>query len=222
MSLTRITLTGADEQTSLAGLLSLSLCAPVGVAVEFGLLFSANPECRRRYPRDRWLGEAVTRLGQATAVHVCGRTARREVLAGDHSWIENAGRVQLNGRVTLDEVWRAALRFPEVITQYKPDLGLDSVTAAEIPRHSILVDASGGRGITPLSWSRPSVYKPVGFAGGLSPANLRRELPKIAGVAKGDWWIDMESSLRGSDDWFSLTQCLAALEACRAWDGKAA
>ncbi len=77
----------------------------------------------------------------------------------------------------------------------------------------MLVDASGGRGITPAAWEAPATAKRVGFAGGLSPENMGWQLPLIRSVAKPDFWVDMESSLRDPADQFSVTRAQAAIAA---------
>src|SRR5471030_3033761 len=61
---------------------------------------------------------------------------------------------------------------------------------------------------SPDTWSRPATNKAVGFAGGLGLDNLRAEMCKIAIVAEGDWWIDMEGKLR-KDDWFDVREARA-------------
>jgi len=89
----------------------------------------------------------------------------------------------------------------------------------ELPNHSILVDNSGGRGITPETWSRPDTVKPVGFAGGLGPDNLATELPRIGDLLQGDhWWIDMESKLRDDSGWFSTDRAIIAVQQIMAYE----
>ena len=69
--------------------------------------------------------------------------------------------------------------------------------------HALLVDGSGGRGVSPESWARPETYKQVGFAGEMGPENLALELPRIALVAASESWVDMEGKLRPAD-WFDI------------------
>jgi len=68
-------------------------------------------------------------------------------------------------------------------------------------RFSLLFDASGGNGIAPKSWKSP-IYEehPMGYAGGLSPKNIRRNLRQIKRVAKNDdIWVDAEGKLKTDD-----------------------
>lgn len=210
-----ITLTGADEQTPLRELKDLATRA----GVEVGLLLTCNPEGRNRYPGRYWLEQAVFLLDIRCAVHVCGREARRLALQGSFPWLRHAGRLQINGAVSPEEVEQALRIVPHVITQHgarNPDL-----SALDLPGHCILVDGSGGRGLSPEKWVRPSfapASKPVGFAGGLGPDNLAEELPRIAEVATGTWWVDMEGKLRGKgDDRFSLRKAHECVDIMHAW-----
>lgn len=127
--------------------------------------------------------------------------------------VHHASRVQINGRwgegeadFKIAEVARAtgilstSERFPapRLITQWRPGeptYCLDGLLE-RMPNQAILVDASGGQGISPKKWSAPRQSCPVGFAGGLSPENLKAELSKILEVAGPGFWVDMESSLR--------------------------
>lgn len=209
----RITLTGVDQRTSAADLLALVSASP---RVEVGILLTADPEGRHRYPGAEWATEMAVQLGKRCAVHVCGRRARRMLLDGEESrsWLCGAGRIQINGGFSRAEVLAFTQFVPEVITQSvfsTDELGL--VRASWVPGHQLLVDASGGKGLLPKSWRRPeTAERPVGFAGGLSPENLATELPKIAAVARYPWWIDMETGLRDEQDWFSVERALRCVE----------
>jgi len=206
-----ITLTGADERTPLPELQRLVEEHPT---LEIGLLYTARPEGRNRYPSWDWLVEAADAIQGRCALHVCGRLARLELFQGQlAAATKNVARIQVNGIIEvadLREVVRI-FRSHTVITQDHADnrdLWLSRIV------HALLVDGSGGRGIAPTEWVRPNTWKDVGFAGGLGPDNLAEELPKIAAVATGNWWIDMESNLR-TNDWFDLdkaAKCLGIFE----------
>lgn len=200
----RITLTGADEETVIDDLVSLVAAIPM---VEIGLLFTATPEGVNRYPSMDWLTMAASALSGRCAIHICGGGARAMLLAGELSKLtRHAPRIQVNGVVGLGELANLAAQVDTLITQHC--LANEGLVLADVKNHALLVDGSGGRGISPDNWSRPVTNKPVGFAGGLGLANLDTELCKIALVADGDWWIDMEGKLR-VDDWFDLVQARA-------------
>jgi hypothetical protein len=195
-----ITLSGLDESVSTDQIKQL-LEHP---KVEFGLLYTATPEGRNRYPMMEWL-ESTTRLAaDRCSIHICGRGARQALLEGQLEDLTiPAARIQINGILTYEEVEQACTLYPDhtIITQHHPRNAHLLEVAAK--NHALLIDASGGEGITPSTWTRPKTTKDVGFAGGLGPTNLSRQLPNIAAEAAGKWfWVDMETSLR-RDDWFS-------------------
>jgi len=210
----RITVTGADEQTDIAQLAALAERRHV----EVGLLYTVNPEGRNRYPSREWLKAAVDALGRRAALHVCGRPARAQLLDGSLDDLAQAvGRVQVNGILSLAEAAAIAARVPVLITQHNAE----NHHLLDLPaqNHELLVDASGGTGRSPSHWIGPRTAKPVGFAGGLGPYNLAGELPRIAQVATARAWIDMETSLRGDDDWFSGVLAAAAIVAFERFAG---
>lgn len=86
----------------------------------------------------------------------------------------------------------------------------------------IVVDTSGGRGIERSEWPNAKEAglgeRPLGFAGGLGPDNVAKQLPAIAKAASDrPFWVDMETRLRDENDCFSLSHCNRVLEACIAW-----
>lgn len=202
-----IALTGADERTDLDALAALVQSSPL---VEIGLLYTATPENRPRYPSRAWLRDATAKLSGRCAIHVCGTRAKLELLAGDlRDLTAHAPRVQLNGTLTPVEVTKACRVVDTLVTQHHAaNAELLTVRARN---HALLMDASGGRGIAPATWSPPDTDKPVGFAGGLGPLTLAEKLPQIMQVAKAGAWVDMEERLR-VNDWFSVdlaSQCAA-------------
>lgn len=206
-----ITLTGADERTDLDALVKLVCFNPL---VEVGLLYTATPEGRPRYPSRAWLREAAETLDGRCAIHVCGSGAKRELLAGElHDLTRYAPRVQLNGILSAKEVEQACRQVDTLITQHH--LGNDHLLGVQARNHQLLLDGSGGRGISPISWKPPYTSKLVGFAGGLGPDTLSTQLPRIADVARDGAWVDMEGKLR-VDDWFSVelaAECAAIFTA---------
>lgn len=195
----RITLTGADERTDLDGLRELITRSPM---VEIGLLYTTTPEGRNRYPSRQWLQSAAKALSGRVAIHVCGRGARKELSEGTLAFLtHHAPRVQVNGHLEIEEAEHLATRVGTLLTQHNArNSHLLDVRASN---HAVLIDASGGQGISPETWSPPETAKTVGFAGGLGLDNLAHELEQIALVARPGHWVDMEGKLR-QNDWFDL------------------
>lgn len=197
-----VTVTGADERTDLAALATLD--------AEIGLLYTATPEGRNRYPRWEWIWEASHILPRV-ALHVCGRGARQQLMEGRLN-VGGVQRIQVNGGILALEVERLCEMYPchTIITQYHTRNA--HLLAVRSSNHALLVDGSGGRGISPDGWHRPDTAKPVGFAGGLGPENLAGEVVTIRDVARPGWWADMEGKLR-VDDWFSVERAAACVDA---------
>ncbi len=193
------TLTGVDEYTSINDVQAL-MRRP---GVELAFLYSLDSE-GPRFVSERWMRSTFAQLADhkpRLALHVCGKKARNLVIGGPlSSFIHCFSRVQVNGDLQADELPPLHDRVPHLITQHT---SVNTVLASSpIQRHSILVDGSGGTGLLPPLWERPSTEKKVGFAGGLCLANLMAQYQRIAVVAKGGWWIDLESGLRTSQDIF--------------------
>lgn len=204
-----VTLTGADERTDIEQLVKLTADHPF---LEIGLLCTATPDGRNRYPSLAWLLTASSALAGRCAIHVCGRGARQQLLDGAlASLVDNARRVQVNGIVQPFEVPNLARRVPILISQHN-DKNRGLANARLATNHCVLVDGSGGTGRSPERWERPMTHLQVGFAGGLGPDNIGSELAQIHAVAEGNYWIDLEGKLR-TDDWFDLTLCERFLSA---------
>lgn len=194
-----ITLTGADEGVDIDALVQIADEFP---DVEIGLLYTVNPEGRPRYPSREWLLRAASKLSARVAIHVCGGAARCELLNGDLGDLTlHAPRVQVNGHLTVDEAESLARRVGTLITQHN-DLN-QHLMQVRARNHAVLIDASGGRGLSPSAWAPPETEKLVGFAGGIGPDNLEIEYQRIKQVARPGAWSDMEGKLR-VDDLFSV------------------
>jgi hypothetical protein len=219
MRLSHLTLTGADDAVDPAALAQLSTEFPL---IEWGLLLSAEYEGRPRFPSGAWR-EAFFRAapGARCAAHVCGvgllRAVARQALLGPY------GRMQLNFEASrlpaglLDDLVRARrVGGPVWITQHNEANrgvhGLFDLGTAP-PRHAVLFDESGGRGLRPSGWPAALPDIDCGYAGGLGPENLVTELPRIAAAAgRRLTWIDMEGGLRTGDR-FDLARARAVCEA---------
>jgi hypothetical protein len=200
-----ITFTGADDRTSVEGMIALSRLYPI----EWGILFSKSRQrVDPRYPG----GEAVSRFawsGLRLSAHLCGAYSRA-IMAGtdDHRMPLDLGicrRIQINH----DEPIAARIREfrkgwgPRCIAQTKGET---------FPRDTAidwLFDRSGGAGYLPAGWP-PYPGRLVGYAGGIGPDNVQDVIRAIG--ATGPYWIDMESKVR-TDNWFDLGLCRRVCEA---------
>lgn len=208
-----ITFTGADDYTPIDGMIELSRQYPI----EWGILFSLTKQGRDpRYPspdtikrfRERSAphGESGLRL----SAHLCGEHSRK-VIRGETPYMEGPlapyRRFQINSdqpSIIAIAEFQARWKRP-CIAQARGEQFPDSTSI------SWLFDASGGRGLEPMTWPRhPGGDRLVGYAGGIGPDNV---LDVIAAIgAEGPYWVDMESRVR-TDDRFDLGLCRRVCEA---------
>jgi hypothetical protein len=214
MKLKYVTLTGADDNTDPKALVEISQRFPY---VEWGILFHPDKRGTPRYPTAAWVDELP--YGLNYSAHLCGAYV-------DH-WFKNTpenkrmfSRIQLNCTPDkLAEILKSKWNPPArhiLGTKYKT-AWIPTVLSAGF---NVLVDFSGGRGISPEKWPEYPENKTnqlIGYAGGIGPDNIHKELERIA-VAAGDHtvWIDMESKLR-TDDRFDLDKCIQILEAAKTY-----
>ena len=198
-----ITMTGVDASTDIFMLPE---------DIEIGVLYTATPEGRNRYPESHDIVRMMTYMqmhGRRIALHVCGKTARDELINSQLMFMtERVQRIQVNG--ILDAAYvRTVCQMHEkqtiIMQANEKNLRLCDISE---PNLAMLVDSSGGRGVSPVEWIRPDTELPVGFAGGLGPHNIAKELPRIMEVATGDWWIDMEGQVRSDDDQFDVFKAI--------------
>lgn len=217
----RITLTGLDARTDLSQLASRI----TGYDIEFAVLVRRAQDNGPRYPSQEVIDRIVDAFPGRVALHICGTAARVALLDGsfNHTWLKNRQgkirRIQVNGRVSRPELYVLLDRYGaevDIITQHcGPNSDLAGCEVRRHPRgvhgdHEVLVDDSGGTGKVPDRRVPPRTKKRYGFAGGLSPETIPRELPLI--LEHNATWIDMESGLR-SNDWFDIGRAVAAIEA---------
>lgn len=217
MPLELITITGADDHTDIQEMVDLSAAFP---KLEWGILVSTGHGGDPRWPSHSWQ-EKLVQMAPPTmhiSMHICGRWVR-ELLVG--KWNLNsvnapisirAQRAQIN---THAEPHVSAAGLLDVLGCYPYQwiFQLDGVNdhllaAAEHLGLNVagLFDASHGAGVSPDKW--PSVLDPswlygsyLGFAGGLGPDNLARELPRIVVASDNKpFWVDMERNVRTEDD----------------------
>ena len=231
MKLKNITFTGIDAMSDIKALEEIQHEFPI---VEFGVLTSYHwDENGNRY-LDPEMMNHLRGSGLHLALHICGSAAHdaavREWEKIDALTLGNLGifdRVQLNLAARSDNpeyCWIPWVYGQELIVQQRgrDDIGLFERTLKEwrgapYPHRdtiSVLLDASGGRGIdTPIDILETK--EKVGYAGGFSPENVGEKLYQLLTSPKvGDFWIDMESGVR-TDDWFDTEKVLRVLRICK-------
>ncbi|MCW2195117.1 hypothetical protein AB7M45_007888 [Bradyrhizobium elkanii] len=205
-----ISFTGADEWTSVEEMHKLSGKYPI----YWGLLFSPKRQgTDPRYPT----GDALSRLMWSNlrlSAHLCGDYSRR-IMAGES--IVDTIPVDLGYFTTIQVNHTEPV--PAKIIQFRNGWGnmraIAQTRADTFPTDTSvdwLFDRSGGASIAPTAWpAHPGGDQLVGYAGGISPDNVR-EVMSVLEQMKGRYWIDMESGVR-TDDRFDLEKCRAVCEA---------
>ena len=199
-----VTFTGADEETPIEEMATLSKQYPI----EWGILFSPKQQGQGRYPPMRFVREVTQREGLRLSAHLCGGHSKDVIALGACSVpMEGFRRAQINSSDTSIDVTRVSRwardRGVAPILQCRESFPMATETAW-------LFDKSGGQGISPDAWPQAHPAAACGYAGGIKPENVKEVLGLIAAT---DYWIDMESGVRDANDRFSLAKCRAVCEA---------
>lgn len=226
--LRQVTVTGADDSIYPNSLLEFSAAYPF---VEFGILVSKNNSGKApRFPSQTWL-DAVCKLKtyypMQLSMHLCGSWVRSLCIGdGDvfKDWISAYftmfNRIQLNfhgmphrANVRFVRALMSAFNVPII---FQMDGVNDNLYHSSKTYHVDsypLYDLSGGAGVLPDKWVKP-IANYCGYAGGLSPDNLKDNLDKLCDLV-GDTpiWIDAETHLRSDNDRvFDIDKVLRFLE----------
>ena len=229
-----VTVTGADDSIRPEELIPIAKDYPF---VEFGILLSKKQQGNKRFPSRNWWEELYILWRNEKLVlsgHLCGEWVRK-LCIGVPSFFEEFGytwkmfsRFQLNFHAEphlvndkkLSELIRQYLADKLIIFQF--DGTNEKIFYSQHARWGIaafsLFDQSGGIGLLPKEWPKQSPNQYCGYAGGLSPDNLQKEMERISKVAPGPIWIDAETLLRSEDDKvFDLEKVRRFLEAAKPW-----
>jgi hypothetical protein len=219
-----VTVTGLDDKTDLIDFLILSKEYSF---VEWGVLvFDSYPRPQSRFPHHdviRNLAKCKEILPQINlSLHVCGPYLRKIIHNGDWqvfndlNYLEHVNginvvncfsRIQLNLSHMISEIQEPFFESlkninQEIILQLKSIEGNEELIekCSKNAKISVLFDASGGKGKLPEKW--PNSIKNCGYAGGLTPDNVKEQLCLIKNLVgdNGPIWIDAESSLRSYDE----------------------
>lgn len=213
MKIKIVTITGADNDTNTNDMFEISKQYPF---VEWGILFSPKRIGEERYPDSNWLNKLSREYSYdkiSLSAHLCGGYTR-EMLVGESKLIGTpkvkhflslCKRMQLNfnsqkTKFNKNRFFKLLNCFigGRIIFQYNINnvsICIDAMKS--VPNISFLYDSSGGLGKIETEWKPPFMGFFTGYAGGLSPDNLKEELSKIEMVA-GDReiWIDAETHVR--------------------------
>jgi len=225
MKLSKITITGADDNCTHIGLFEISKLYPI---VEWAFLLSRKQSGKNRFPSIDWL-QMLVQIHSVNVVqhgpqmhyagHLCGSYVD-QILMGDISFVSEIGavwhlldRIQINTAGEKRPFHRAKLiaalqEFPdkEYIFQYdKANEEMQTFIFAEAAalnvKTSILFDKSYGTGQVPDDWPAPLSFGNCGYAGGLGPDNILQELERISQKSGfREIWIDMETKVRSADN----------------------
>lgn len=238
MKLTRVTITGADDDVNPSELRALSKEFPF---VEWGILMSKSQQGAPRFPSESWcvlMAESLhENYDMNFAAHVCGRWAR-DLLIGNLDWRSLPSSTHIYGRrvqinthakvmpstVKMMDDMRLMLAITKQfifqadgvndhLLEAARGYGLDAVP---------LFDKSGGEGVLPEAWPVHSGHHEAGFAGGLGPENVAEQVKKIKDLHafrdldgydpdENSFWIDMESGVRTGGK-FDLQKVKTVLE----------
>lgn len=232
MNVKFVTCSGANEHTSIDALFALFDQFP---CIEFGIQVSGE-KCGENSARLIWLRNLRKQILERhinlpLALHLnkdwveafCFGELPHELQElmsyGNYNGEPLFKRVQLNFKIGRDKTPNVKLleeqmmKFPHV----RFILSYNKANAALIHeiycRHNVvfdcLFDESHGEGIVPLK-HHALVFPDVlhGYAGGLSPENVVRELDEIAAILppEAQIFIDAEGKLKGEDGHFSYSK----------------
>jgi len=235
MKIKYVTMTGADDNTSVEGMVELSGRFPFA---EWGILFSQARAGVARYPSLDWVDNDLF-FAMNLSAHLCGKWVDDVMKIGRISFLnddlmdEIFGRVQLNlnkdrlRKAFADDdrlIWDAVSESKPIMIggNYTDDIfSLFDVRDFFLNEGNPLFDASGGRGLNQDTWPVPLGCNDTtllcGYAGGLGPDNLQEKLEIISEiVGEVEIWIDMETKLRTKDE-FDLKKCERVLEMAEPW-----
>jgi len=195
--------------------------------VEWGVLFRPDKAGLPRYASEVWLarlGDVNATRTMRLAGHLCSSRVN-ELLQGETDFVQRMHdevgfrRFQINATrangtdmdlfatdaaaykcVARLRTAFAALPNVEFIMQRNAETRplWERLLENPPPNMSMLFDDSMGLGVSTTSWpSPPPPELAFGYAGGLSPTNLKEQLGRIGDTAPGrTLWVDMETSLR--------------------------
>lgn len=228
MSLYRVTITGADDQTNIRDLIDLS---DEYRFVEWGILVSKKQEGSVRFPSKSWMmqfAKAAAGSELKVSTHLCGAWVRK-LLLGKLDWSEVPEVVNVSRRVQINthaEIHESSAEMIDNISQMYPREvifqwdGVNNHFAYAMKGQGlqieVLFDTSGGAGVVPKNWPQALGGFQCGYAGGLGPENVSEKIAEIRKICGAPFWIDMERRVRTEDDSrLDIEKVRKVLELCK-------
>jgi hypothetical protein len=215
MSFQGVTFSGVDESVHPAQLLEIrSHYFPV----EWGICLAKDREKQPRFPGIDWI-KGLPPASNLSA-HLYGSLAQDFLAGDDTDLIARYGEIlPLFRRIQIScEAEKIDSKGWSAIADKYKDKKLTIEVPVENPNPAVLetkLEASilFNRGQSNAQWPKaPKGANGCGYAGGLSPENLSKQLSLLMSAARqaGYWWIDVNSSLRvikDDRDFFSVEIC---------------
>lgn len=237
--LNKVTITGASDDTSLQDMLQIQKEYPF---VEWGILLSANLAGKsKRFPSFQWINELEqfqneTNNSLKLSGHLCGTFVDRflqkkitrfspdSVISSLYSIITSNlfGRIQVNTHGEPHKYNQENLIYNinlnpnvEYISQFdKINDYIFFLQQRNIENISALYDLSHGAGVLPEKWDAPLQNIKTGYAGGLSPENIKQQLDILENVVEDKIvWVDVETMVR-TDEYLDLEKTRKFLDGC--------
>ena len=209
MKIQHLTITGADSQTPIEKMVSLSEAFPF---LEWGILLSKKSLGKISYPDLEWLDRLISVSSSINiSGHICGIWLHEILQSRFPGELIPIGfkRMQINlaryiPRVRIQNLKKSLPHDKSYILQvgeyYQQGISLARDLIHANYQVAILYDVSGGSGITPDEWKVFPDDIQVGYAGGLGPDNLLSELKKLESIDRNrSIWIDIQAGIRTDD-----------------------
>lgn len=240
MQVTRVGCTGFDDSHSFDEVANFAATSDI---IEVGVPFSREKQGRAVYPTFKWVQGYLKFVSKnykdlRHALHVDGDICRdflngklstelKKMISITYEGTEKpvVGRIQIN----LDDKpdLEALAKLIEMLPMFRISFPYNSHTAsmltkaAELFMFDILVDSSGGKGLLPDSW--PPIIFPdrfQGYAGGLTPDNIKENLNNISLIVPSDTniGVDVETGIKGANGHTSMKKAHAFVDNVLDWN----
>lgn len=213
MTITRVTITGADNNSSVDEMIRLSQNYDF---VEWGILFGSQTNIDR-FPDERGLVNLYASLLPGNNIklsgHLCGKYSRQVLENNDFTFVEFLNRferIQLNYNFgNSSNKWLIGNLINYVSSprnRHNFILQWNKSNQKQLyPYHKdgqfnyihLLYDSSGGRGKEIEYIQEPLNTIFTGYSGGIGPDNIDKVISAIENTGNDKYvWIDMESKVR--------------------------